>query len=92
MTTLADLVELALTSHEAKIRQEYEAKLLQFRSTQPEVFMKDCIKEFQNTNLKSTTRQGIATIFTMTISNEMVFFPKNNKIDHWQRNLLEFIR
>ena len=71
MTNFAEWVEKASSSPDASIRQENESKLLQYRSVTPDAFMKDCISEFQNENLKPQVRQAIATILSMTISNEM---------------------
>jgi len=71
MTTLAELVDIGLTATDTTIRAQNEEKLLTYRSSQPEEFMKSCCQEFKNETLKVQVRQSIATIFRMTIANPL---------------------
>lgn len=70
-TALAQIVEIGLTATDSNIRIQNENQLLNFRSNQPEQFMKDCIQEFKNDSLKPQVRQSIGTILRMTLTNPL---------------------
>lgn len=72
MSSFIEIVRIAVTSADNEARQANEQKLLEYRQTDPNQFLVDCINHINDDKTEPIFKQAISTLVGISFKSEIV--------------------